>query len=203
MTTPAMLDEHSGLIYSMAKRYYNKSVEFDDLIQAGNLGLLEAAQRFDPERGVEFSTYAYYWIRKCIKRAVATEHIVILPASVQGTRDKIAVASQKYCVMVGSEPTQETLGKLLGESEEDIAAVQFAFCSSCELDDKDGSVCPQPDIVADKNAIISSLSEPDRSILRLRIEGYTLKEIGEEFELSRERVRQRLDAIISRLRKRV
>ncbi|MEA3335375.1 MAG: sigma-70 family RNA polymerase sigma factor [Chloroflexota bacterium] len=221
-----MIESNSRLVISVAKRYIGHGVPFLDLIQEGNLGLMRAVDKFDPERGYKFSTYATWWIRQAVSRAVSDQGRTIrLPVHMSEKLLKLRRTSQEMEQSLGREPTPEELALALelpaervhrylrtavrplsleqpvGEEEESTLG-QF-------IEDDDS---PEPSERAEQallrerlNDLLDTLQPREERILRLRyglLDGhtYTLQEVGEMFGLTRERIRQIEQEALARLR---
>jgi RNA polymerase primary sigma factor len=205
------------LVVNMAKRYTGRGLSLIDLIQEGNLGLMRAAQKFDWRRGFKFSTYATWWIRQAITRAIADKGRTIrLPVHVGEAISKLNAAQQRLTQELGREPTDDELGGALGMDAARVQELRLAarVPSSIDLplgEDEDSRVA---DLVADPNALAPgeeaqerllkeeaartlerTLTERERLVLQLRFglgDGhvYPLEKIGQQLGLTRERVRQ-------------
>lgn len=221
-----MIESNSRLVISVAKRYIGHGVPFLDLIQEGNLGLMRAVDKFDPERGYKFSTYATWWIRQAVSRAVSDQGRTIrLPVHMSEKLLKLRRTSQEMEQTLGREPTPEELADALelpaervhrylrtavrplsleqpvGEEEESTLG-QF-------IEDDDS---PEPSERAEQSLLreklddlLDTLQPREERILRLRyglLDGhtYTLQEVGEMFGLTRERIRQIEQEALARLR---
>jgi RNA polymerase primary sigma factor len=221
-----MIESNSRLVISVAKRYIGHGVPFLDLIQEGNLGLMRAVDKFDPDRGYKFSTYATWWIRQAVSRAVSDQGRTIrLPVHMSEKLLKLRRTSQEMEQTLGREPTPEELAEALelpaervhrylrtavrplsleqpvGEEEESTLG-QF-------IEDDDS---PEPSERAEQallrsklDDLLDTLQPREERILRLRyglLDGhtYTLQEVGEMFGLTRERIRQIEQEALARLR---
>jgi RNA polymerase sigma factor (sigma-70 family) len=209
-TRKAAIEDNQGLVIMIAKRYSGKGVEFHELLQAGNLGLLEARARFDPGRNVKFCTYAYDWVVKTIKDAIYHNYIVRVPQNVQGVRNKVAIATASYNAYHGSNPAPAELASLTGETEESIEKVSVHsgktyFCESDEIVDRTSLDADIEDRLLRKkaNEVFKTLTEIDQKVLHMRSTGMTLAEVGKKLHYTRERVRQREEAALAKLRVRV
>ena len=205
------------LVVSMAKRYTGRGLSLIDLIQEGNLGLMRAAQKFDWRRGFKFSTYATWWIRQAITRAIADKGRTIrLPVHVGEAISKLNAAQQRLTQELGREPTDEELGLELGVDRLRVTETRLAARLPSSIDqpigdDEDTSVA---DFVMDQSdrgpeeltherllkqealrTLTESLSEREKLVLQMRFglgngHVYPLEKIGERMGLTRERVRQ-------------
>ena len=205
------------LVVNMAKRYTGRGLTLIDLIQEGNLGLMRAVQKFDWRRGFKFSTYATWWIRQAITRAIADKGRTIrLPVHVGEAIGKLHAAQQRLTQELGREPTDDEIGRELGVDGQRIKETRLAARMPSSIDqpigdDEDTSVA---DFVMDQSdrgpeeltherllkqealrALTESLTEREKLVLQMRFglgDGhvYPLEKIGERLGLTRERVRQ-------------
>jgi RNA polymerase primary sigma factor len=202
-------------VVSVARKYIGCGLSLADLINEGNIGLIQAAKRFDPTRGVKFITYAVWWIRQAIMHALAEQGgTVRLPLKQMGTLHKIADSYRQYILRTGVEPTSSDLGKELDLPAEEVEIILRVYRSYLSLDapiSNDGDVS-HLDLLQSKtlpsveetyikstlteeiNELLSQLPPREQQILRMRFgfddEAKTLEEIGKMLGLSRERVRQ-------------
>ena len=213
-------------VVSVANRYKNSGLSMGDLISQGNLGLLEAAKRFDPEKGVKFISYAVWWIRQSIVQALAEQSgAVRLPIKQASILYKINEATEKLTKELGRQPTAEEISLLVGIDSSDVENVLRVSRNylSLEAPLKDGEDRTFVDILDSgrmsvedeiintnlKNSlsdIVDELPEREALIIKLRfgMEGETtrtLEEIGEMLKISRERVRQIESRALAKLRK--
>jgi RNA polymerase primary sigma factor len=216
------------LVVTVARRYARSHMPFIDLIQEGNLGLMTAVERFDPSRGFRFSTYATWWIRHAVARAVANHsRTVRLPVHVLDARRKVVRARQRMLARSGRRPTVATLAHETGlrEGQVQVArAVSTAAAASLDrpINSEDGQTfgdllcdddarAPDEQVVAERwrqrvPDLLDSLSPMQSDILRCRFgldgrEEVTLSVLGRRYGLSRERIRQIQNEALDHLRK--
>ena len=214
-----MLRANLRLVIYMAKRFRSDEVAFLDLIQEGNIGLMRALDKFDSSRGIKFATYAYWWVRQAIGRAVHQQSRTIrLPVHVVEQRNKLRAAASKLWEVHKRAPTVRELGGELGWRPQAVEALQSAQPVMIRLHEplsEDGRLLEEsvedghalkPDVVAAQWELqekvadsLCGLADREANILRLRFgldtgRAHSLKEIGDLYGLSRERIRQ-LEAI--------
>ncbi len=202
-------------VVSVANRYRGCGLSLEDLINEGNIGLIQAAKRFDPEKGVKFITYGVWWIRQAIMHALADQAgTVRLPIKQAGMLYKIGEKYQKLRQSLGREPTSEEVAKGVGCGEEEVEAVLRVFRHYLSLDSPIGDAdetsyldmleatdraSVEEDIIKSSLAdemeeMLQKLPPREQQILRMRFgfegEPMTLEEIGKRIGLSRERIRQ-------------
>ena len=210
-----LIEANLRLVVQVARRYLNRGLPLPDLIEEGNLGLLRAAERFDGERGVRFSTYATWWIRHAVTRALANQaRTVRLPVHVQMLLARYVREQKRLTQELGRAPSPSEMAKALGTGEEQIAELEELRQPTLSLDAPSGDETRRlSDIIpgvsadpadaltrlfrqrADLAAVLDDLAPNERTVLRRRFglegdEPETLETIGRRLGLSRERVRQ-------------
>lgn len=212
-----MIEGNVRLVISIAKRYVNRGLDFNDLVEEGNCGLIKAVEKFDYHKGFKFSTYATWWIKQGITRAIADHsRTVRVPAHVLETLNKVSRIQRQFLQTHGREPTTAELAKQLSTLKEKIEAlsriVQVPISLDRPIDDEESSFIG--DLIADEKSVsptreagksmlleklekafTACLSKREERILRLRFgigDGTpcTLEEVGQRFGITRERVRQ-------------
>ena len=217
---------NSRLVISMAKKYIGQGVPFLDLIQEGNMGLMKAVEKFDHQRGHKFSTYATWWIRQSITRAIADQGRTIrVPVHMNDRIRRLYRVSRRLEQELGREPTVEELAEEMGLSPEKVERIIEISQRPLSLEkpvgeEKDSELgefieaqdVPDPDDEAtrellreDIEELLTSLTPREARVLALRYglmdgHSYTLKEVGEKFGLTRERIRQIENEALQRLR---
>ena len=221
-----MIESNLRLVISIGKRYMNRGFPFSDIVEEGNLGLIKAVEKFNYKRGFRFSTYASWWIRQYIERAIINQgKLVRLPVHVVERLNRYLGRVEQLVQELGREPSALEVAKKMKTTEEEVLDIKQLVRTTCSLDSPlndrtdtflrdviEDPMCPLPDVAADGvrrrtelMAWVKELPDKEQTVIVSRFgldgdEAKTLEEIGRDLGLTRERVRQIETQALVRLR---
>ena len=221
----ALTQHNLRLVVNLAKRYQGKGLAFMDLIQEGNMGLMKAAEKYDASKGFRFSTYATYWIKQALSRALVNQSRNIrVPVHMVTEINKVKAAAAKYEEEYNETPTNEQLAKILGKEVKEVDDLMKIVMGTVSLnsivgDEEDSEL---GDFIADDNmltpyqsaensmlrealdGLLGTIDAREAKVIKMRFgldgEAMTLEEVGKELGVTKERIRQIEDKALKKLR---